>query len=349
MKDTKKPLSNREVASFCSQTALLLQAGITPLESVSILSSDIKSGSGKAVLSQIMEICRQGEPFHKALAATEVFPEYVLHTIALGEESGNLDVCMLSLADYYEKEENISESVKSAVTYPFVMMTMMLIVIYVLISRVMPLFNQVYIELGSEMTGFAASLLSLGNTLNRYSLALLVLIAILILLYFLAGKTAVGKRISGSFLSRFPLTAGFYDSIACGRFASGMALALSSGMDTFTSLDMVSRLVGTPTMAEKVKTCKQSIQEGSTFTEALTTAGIFNNLHSQMIAVGSKSGNVDIVLKKIADNYEKKTDQKIQSLISILEPTLVIILSVIVGLILLSVILPLMGIMASIG
>ena len=102
-------------------------------------------------------------------------------------------------------------------------------------------------------------------------------------------------------------------------------------------------------MQKKIEACKESLQQGSDFPEALASSAIFNNLHSQMVAVGFKSGNIDSVLRKIADSYEKETDRRIQSIISVLEPTLVIILSVIVGLILLSVILPLMGIMASIG
>lgn len=348
MKDQKK-LSNAEIASFCNQTALLFQSGITPTESISILLSDVRSGNGRELLGSILEVCRQGEPFHKALASTKVFPDYVLHMVALGEESGNLDVCMLSLAAYYEKEQNISESIRSAVTYPFLMIAMMLIVIFVLISKVMPIFNQVFIELGSEMTGFAASLLKLGGNLNRYSLVLLGILCVLFLLYLFASKTALGKRITTKFLNVFPLTRSFYDSVACQRFASGMALCLSSGMDTYTSLDMVSQLAGNRSMQNKIASCKNALHAGANLAEALSRSAIFNHLYSQMVAVGFKSGNVDVVLSKIADSYEKTTDKKMQSLISILEPTLVIILSIIVGLILLSVILPLMGIMASIG
>ena len=348
MKDTKQ-LSNAEVASFCSQIAMLLQAGITPMEGINIMLSDTKDPSGKELLTQIRDICRQGELFHKALADTGMFPDYVLHTIALGEESGNLDGCMASLAAYYEKEQNIAESIKNAVTYPFIMIAMMLAVIFVLISKVMPIFNQVFIELGSEMTGFAASLLTLGNTLNNYSIVLLIIICVLFAFYLFSTKTKAGRRISSTFLHSFPLTKSFYESVACERFASGMALAMSSGMDTFTSLDLVSNLVGNKPMQEKIVACKNAIREGANFAEALVGSGIFNNLYSQMIAVGFKSGKVDTVLAKIADNYEKEADKKIQSIISILEPTLVIILSIIVGLILLSVILPLIGIMTSIG
>ena len=137
---------------------MLFQAGIPPVEGMAILQSDAQSPEGKAIFEEILTVCRQGESFHKALEATKVFPDYCLHMIALGEESGNLDVCMSSLADYYEKEDAIAGSIRDAVTYPFIMIAMMAAVIVVLVSRVMPIFEQVYIELGSEMTGFAASL-----------------------------------------------------------------------------------------------------------------------------------------------------------------------------------------------
>lgn len=348
MKDQKR-LSNAEIASFCNQTALLFQAGIAPVETLYILLSDVKSEKGRELLDAILTVCRHGEPFHKALASTNVFPDYVLHTVALGEQAGTLDTCMLALASYYEKEGAISESIKNAIAYPFLMISMMLVVIFVLISKVMPIFNQVFIELGSEMTGFAASLLHLGENLNRYSLIVLLFLCFLLLIYLVATKTHWGKINTVKFLNVFPLTKTFYESVACQRFASGMALCLSSGMDTYTSLDMVFELVGNRRMQEKIISCKQALHSGSNLSEALSNSAIFNHLYSQMIAVGFKSGKVDLVLSKIADGYEHTTDKKLQSMISVLEPTLVIILSVIVGLILLSVILPLMGIMSSIG
>ncbi|MCM1190758.1 MAG: type II secretion system F family protein [bacterium] len=348
MKD-KKILSNEEIASFCSQFAMLFQAGIPPVESINIMLTDVKSTGGRELLTQILEVCQQGEPLYKALESTGVFPDYVIHMLTLGEESGNLEACMLSLAAYYEKEQGISESIRGAVTYPCIMIAMMVLVIFVLVSRVMPIFNQVFIELGSEMSGFSASLLKLGSSLNRYSVVFLVLVCVLAALYLFTSKTAPGKRLAAKFLSVFPLTRRFYESVACERFASGMALTLSSGMDIFSGLDMVSPLVGSREMQEKIAVCRESLQGGDNFAEALSSSRIFNNLHSQMVAVGFKSGNIDAVLNKIADSYEKETNRRIQAIISVLEPTLVIILSVIVGLILLSVILPLMGIMTSIG
>lgn len=345
----QKRLSNQEIASFCSQTAMLFQAGITPAEGMNILLNDSKSSNGKEILQTILDTCRQGESFAHALGTTNVFPDYVLHMISIGEESGNLDDVMQSLADYYEREDSISDSIRSAVSYPFIMIGIMLLVIFVLLGKVMPIFNQVFIQLGTEMSGLSASLLHLGNSLNRYSLIFLVILVVLVLLYFLSVKTNVGRKLTRQFLSVFPLTKGFYEKLAAARFAGGMALTISSGMDTFSSLDMVSELTEHKGMQKKIASCKKTIQDGANFSEALTASGIFSNLYARMVSVGFRTGSIDTVMQKIADSYDKETERKIRSIISILEPTLVIILSVIVGLILLSVIFPLMGIMSSIG
>jgi len=140
-----------------------------------------------------------------------------------------------------------------------------------------------------------------------------------------------------------------YDKIAAGRFASGMALTMSAGLDTDESLAMVSNLVDNSDMIEKINKSKEYMAEGKSFADALSLSGIFSNMYSRMISVGFRTGSVDKVLEKIAVGYDEEVDEKMSNLISVLEPTLVIILSVVVCLILLSVMLPLMGVMGSIG
>lgn len=344
-----KKLSNQEIASFCGQSAMLFHAGITPLESMGILLNDSNTTEGREIIRQIANTCKKGESFSKSLDFSGVFPDYVIHMISIGEESGNLDNVMQSLSDYYEREEYISDSIKSAISYPFIMIGIMLLVIFVLLGKVMPIFNQVFIQLGSQMSGISATLLHLGNSLNQYSLIFVLILLAFVLLYLLCTKTKKGRLLTRNFLSVFPLTRSFYEQLAAGRFASGMALTIGSGMDTFSSLDMVSHLTEHKGMQEKIEVCKKSLNDGANFSEALSTSGIFSNLYSRMVAVGFRTGSIDIVLHKIADYYDKATEKKIRSIISLLEPTLVIVLSIIVGLILLSVIFPLMGIMSSIS
>lgn len=345
----QKLLSNAEIASFCSQTAMLLSAGITPSESMHILLHDTKADGGREIIETILSVCVKGVPLHHGLKATGVFPAYVIRMIAIGEEAGSLDVVMQSLADYYEREESVLTSVRDAVTYPLIMLSMMMMVIFVLISKVLPIFKQVFIQLGSEMNGFSGYLMNLGDSLNRYSIVLVVILILVAVLFVFFTRTAPGRRLFHKIMASLPFTKSFYEKLASGRFASGMALTLGSGMDTFTSLNMVSQMVDNKTMEHKISLCQDAIEGGANLTDALVGSGIFSNLYSRMISVGFRTGTVDIVMRKIADNYEKETSRKLNSLISIVEPTLVIILSIVVGFILLSVILPLMGIMSSIG
>lgn len=344
-----KQLSNQELSMFCDQIAMILNAGISPMEGVTIMLEDTLSTEGKEILSIILDHCNKGESFHSAVSASGVFPKYALDMIEIGEQAGKLEDVMHALAFHYNREESIAQGIKNAVTYPFLIILMMIIVILVLIIKVLPIFNQVFIQLGSEMTGFSKGLLDLGNTISKYSIVFIVIFAVLVGAYFFFTKSSIGKNLMASFCTKFFATRHFYEKIASGRFASGMALTMSAGLDTDASLEMVQRLVDNNAMAEKIETCRKSITEGSSFAEALVNAGIFTSMYGRMLTIGYKTGSIDKVLEKIADAYEDEVDQRINSIITVLEPTLVIILSVVVCLILLSVMLPLMGIMSSIG
>lgn len=342
-------LSGYEISIFCRQTAMLLHAGIPPAESMEILIHDIQDKNGKALISSIHQVCSRGDSFYSALQNAEVFPDYVLHMVALGEESGNLDVVLNSLASYYEREEAIAENIKNAVSYPLVMIGMMILVILVMITKVLPIFNQVFLQLGTRMNAFSTGLLYLGNSLNRYSAGLLFALLFVAAVSYLIFRFPTNRKRLLHFLSNFRILKNFREKLAAGRFASGMALAMGSGMDTYQSLELVSRLVDDALMQRKIAHCMEQIREGAGFSEALSSSAIFTGVYTRMIAIGFRAGSADVVMKQIAETYEKETNRTVYSIISILEPTLVIILSLVVGMILLSVILPLMGIMSGIG
>ncbi|MBO4845475.1 MAG: type II secretion system F family protein [Lachnospiraceae bacterium] len=350
MKKTKqKLLSKQEIASFCDQMAMIIKAGITPKDGLELMLSDTKDAATKEVLEELLKYSRLGENFSTCVKSSGYFPSYVINMIALGEETGQLDDVLVALCHYYEHEEYISDNIRSAVTYPVVMIVMMLLIIIILVTKVLPLFNQVFAQLGTQMSGFAASLLSLGQDIQTYSFAFVIVVVALMVLFFVISKTDDGKRLRNKFLTAFPPTRAFQRDIAYGRFARGMSLTLASGMKIYTALDLTDELVEHKEVRQQIEELKQHIVDGSNFSEALNKAGIFNHLYSRMIFVGVKSGNVDIVLDKIATYYEEDTDRRLNNFISIIEPTLVISLSLIVGLILLSVILPLMGIMSGLG
>ena len=349
MSTTRKQLTNQEMAAFCDQIAMVLNAGISPMEGVSIMLDDTRAQEGKEILKIIADMCDEGESFYNSVEATGVFPKYALDMIRIGEQSGKLEEVMRALSFHYTREENISKGIRSAVTYPLMIVSMMLIVILVLIIKVLPIFNDVFAQLGTEMTGFSRTLMNIGTAISNYAVVFIAILVVLVVLYFVFSRTEWGKKKFTHFLSKFFATRKLYDKIASGRLASGLALTISAGLDMDEGLNLVESLVDNSDLQDKIEKCRQMMSEGEALSDALCENEIFSNMYARMINVGFKTGSVDTVLKKIADGYENEVDEKISNLISVLEPTLVIILSVIVCLILLSVMLPLMAVMSSIG
>jgi type IV pilus assembly protein PilC len=348
MKKMKK-LSNLETSSFCSEMATIMKAGISTLDGLEILKKDTKDQNGKDLCTYLRDSIINGSSFHDAIVNSHVFPDYVGNMVAIGEASGSLDVVLDSLGIYYKREESIHASVVNAVRYPLIMISMMLLIIIVLLSRVLPIFNRVFEQLGGEITGVAKVFLDLGNSINTYFIVILIIVVVIVLLTLFFRRTTLGKKLSPSVFGWFPPIKRFNEDIAMGRFANGLSLTFSSGLDTFQSLDLVYQLVDNKEIQKKITICKENIRENVPFGESLAQAQLFTHLHARMISVGFKSGTIDEVMDKIATDFEEQTDTKIYNTLSVLEPTLVVVLSSIVGLILLSVILPLMGIMSSIG
>lgn len=167
MKDTL--LTNSELANFTSQMALILQAGISPYEGIGIMVEDSDNDKTKQFLTSIEDSLNHGEQLYISLQNTNVFPAYALHMIQIGELSGRLDEVMHSLSIHYQRQYENNESIKSAVSYPLIMIGMMFVVVLVLITKVLPIFNQVFEQLGTSITGFSKIILDLGQSFSTYS------------------------------------------------------------------------------------------------------------------------------------------------------------------------------------
>lgn len=348
MKKNKK-LSNSEVAAFCSQLALLFPAGIPPMESIHLMTEDTVSPEGKALLIDIEQSLRNGSSFHEALKATNVFPDYVVSMILLGEESGNLDVITKKLADYYEQQCYISESIKNAVSYPLVMICLMLLILVILLAKILPIFNQVFIQLGSELTGISRQLMHLGTVVQSVSGALIIFFVASALISFILYKHPKARAWCTNQLHTWSLTKEFYLNIAYSRFAGALSMITAGGIDTYKGLELANQLIGNRLMSQKIEACTEVLHRGDFIYEAMKEAGIFQAQHQRLLQIGYRSGNSDIVFEKISKYYEDATLTRINKILGAIEPTLVIVFSLLVGMILLSVIMPLIGIMSSIG
>ena len=344
-----KPLTNAELSTFFQQMAMILRSGISPAEGLSLMAQDSGGSSGAAILNAMERVLDDTGSLRSAMEQSGVFPDYAVRMTSIGENSGKLEDVMSSLALYYEREEEIAGAIRNSITYPLVMITMMLAVVFVLILYVLPVFNQVFVQLGSEMSGFAGAILRFGQALRSYAALWISLLAAIALAVVWLTKCQRGKAVLSSMGNTFILTRRLKEKIAVSRFAHGLSLMLSSGLDPDESLDLAASLTAHPSMIQKASACRRKLEEGADFSQALAETGIFTGMAAKMVSIGFKTGTADEVLDKAASQYQSEIDDAIGRAISMLEPTLVSILCVIVGLILLSVMLPLMSIMTGIG
>lgn len=337
----KQIMTEAEISIFCQQISMILSAGLPTYYGILILRDETKDENTKELLTQIYEPMEQGKSLYEALKETGVFPSYMIHMIQLGEETGRLEEVLNSLSSYYDTEAQIRSGIKHAVTYPLIMTILMIAVIFVMVLKVIPIFKQVYEQLGTQLSGTALLLMNVSDTMNQYLLIFVGVFILLLVTGFILYKTPPGKiLIAGSSLSM---------TIASSRFANCLHLALSSGLDIDYGIELGYQLVNNPYMQERIIKCKEHIKQGEGLSRSLTMSGIFSELYASWLAIGYKTGSMDEVMKRISSAYEDETGTRIQRFASLLEPTLIIILCLFIGVILITFLLPLMGIVSSIG
>lgn len=348
-KENQYRYSYKELSSFCLQTALLLESAVPLDEGLSIMAEDAVNEKERQMLLYMAEGAELGDPFFKVLEDTNAFPPYVVRMAKLGQQTGTLDQMMKALSEYYDKEDRLLKAVKNALTYPIMMVVMLLVVLFVLFSKVMPVFTKVYEQLGAQMSPVAMSAIRLGGILSGAALVLAFVGAVIFGGLFLAGRkgkkcsfvTKLSENIKGR--SRIAL------AVANRRFTAVLALTLKSGMELEKGMELAKELVDNEAVAKQIESCGVRLEEGESYYQAMKETGLFSGFYIQMIKVGTRSGHLDQVMEEISQDYEELADASIEKMLARFEPTIVAVLAVAVGMVLLSVMLPLVGVLSAIG
>ena len=343
-----KTLDNNKLSYFCAQMAMILKSGISSIEGLYMLKNDKESSEEEKMLySDILKGLESGDYLAKSMEKTGLFPPYVVMMSKIGEETGTLDNVMESLSRHYAREEEIRQSIRQAVTYPAVMACMVLVVIFILLMEV-PVFQQVFRQLGTEMTGIAGVLYVMGALLRQYTAVFIIFIIAAIGFILYCTRTEKGKDIGISFLYKFRFFRDIRNDISTSRFASGVALALKSGFSADFGLEMVTGIIEDSNFSEKIEVCRKSLSDGERFDEALRESGILSGVQARMMTIAIRTGESEAVMERISEISQKRAETSMNNALAIIEPTLVVILSVVVGIILLSVMFPLLGVVSSI-
>lgn len=349
-KGVSEIVSSKELSIFCRQMSVLFFSNITLMEGVLLLSEQSENKQLKIALSEIYNHMQNGLTFSEAIGMYDfIFHLYLINMITIGENSGTLDDVFSKMSEYYHKENTIRKKLKSALTYPLILTTMMSAIVWILIIKILPMFNDILTSMGGEMPNITKAILSVSTFINNNGLIfiIVILVALFILIFYVQTekgnywfdrmkvKTKVGKFIYGKVISA--------------RFARSLSILLKSGVQIVNAMEQVNSLLQNKYLEEKFKIAFERVKGGTDLSDSLKDVGIFPPLFLKMVIIGQTTGHLDEMLSRSANIFDEEVDDALEKTTSMIEPLLIIILSIIVGVILLSVMLPMISIMTNIS
>ncbi len=341
--------SNETLARLFRALSLLLHAGISLSDAVYLMKED-ESGIEAETLFAMGQAMDGGATLSRAMEETALFPHHAVSMVEVGETTGHLESSLTSLADYYDEEDAMTREVRSALLYPCILFVMILAVIGVLVVKVLPVFDSVYASLGGSLTGIAAGLLAAGNALRGIMPVLLVILAAAALFGLVCALSPALRTAVVSAYRRKYGHKGVGGKMALARFALSLSMALESGMYAEEALELSAALLkDIPALARRAENAAEAVKNGSDLPDALKENELLSPKDCRMLAIGNKSGRGSDVMSDIARRASENARQAARTAVSRIEPAMVLSAGVIVGAILLSVMLPLMNIMSSIG
>jgi type IV pilus assembly protein PilC len=321
---------------------LAMRAGIPVPEGLGMYKEEETDGARRECFAAVENAVALGGRLSDALRESKAFPGYMTDMVEAGEKTGKLDDTLLSLSRYYDRQEAISKSIRGAVTYPVMLLCVLILVLVIFVAKILPVFSDVYRQLGAQMSGPATSALLFGQWLGDYRFpAAVVVLAVAVL-------AVVFRARLKAFLRGLFMGGRLGASMLAARFSGILAMTLSSGMDSDEALTMAARLTEDKKAAAKISACAEEAAKGMSFAQCVADTGIFSSLYNRMLAIGARTGSADTVMEEIARRAGDEADDRLEAFIGKIEPTLVIIMSLLIGLLLLSVMLPLAGIMSAI-
>ncbi|MFC5531224.1 type II secretion system F family protein [Cohnella yongneupensis] len=330
-----------DFVSFCRQFATLVRAGIQIDRTVEILAEQTRSKKLKQSLEDVLENVRSGFQLSKAMAAhPKVFPEMFINMIESGEAGGHLDEVLDRMAEHYEKEHKTIAKVKSAMTYPIILTIIAIGVVIFLLVKIVPTFVSMFEDQGEKLPLITRIIMGASDfVLGQWWLLLIIVVGLVLLIKALTNNEK-GKFYVDKLKFSIPIFGIVFKKSAIARMARTMSSLYTSGVNVLQSLEITSRVVGNRVLAQVLDNSRSSLQQGRQLSEPFAQSKQFPSMVIQMIIVGEETGQLDKMLGKVADFYEEDVDRSVDQLKAVVEPLMLLLVSVVVGVIVAAVITP---------
>lgn len=348
MADKKRALSNREISLFCEQVHMMLSSGLALYEGIDALSRSYQGTENERTYQLLSEEVSRTGLLSEAFKSDAGWPVYLIEMTRVGETTGALEEIMKNLAVHYEREARIREAVKSAVVYPMVLGSMVLVIVCVMLMMVLPMFKNVLSSMGVAFTNAGSGLINVGVALGWAVLAVVGLGILGAITAVVLMKTPLRSKVTGILFAVFAPLKKVARRLDAARIAMVLSMSFSGGFPMDEGIRMASSVAAEENTSGLLKRMKTSMEGGTAFADAMAETGLYDPIYIGMLKTGADVGKTDGVLSKIASEYDRQAEKGISSIVSVIEPTLVAALAIAVGAMLLSVMLPMAGVLVGI-
>lgn len=334
-------VKEKDLVVFTRQFATMIDSGLPLVQCLEIQANNVENPTFQKQLVEIKETVEGGATFADALKKfPKTFDSLYVNLVAAGEVGGILDTILNRLAAYIEKNSKLKRQVKGAMVYPIAILTVMVIIMYVVLRFVVPVFEKMFAEVGAELPVPTQMLVNLSNTVVNYGLYVFIGLVAIFFLIRKALDTESGRRVFDTMMLKLPVFGDLLRKVAVARFCRTLGTMISSGVPILDALEICSRSAGNYVVEEAIMKTRDSISEGRTIAEPLAESGVFPGMVCQMINVGEATGALDTMLTKIADFYDDEVEVAVAGITSLIEPFIIVVLGITAGWVVVALYLP---------
>ncbi|MCF7932182.1 MAG: type II secretion system F family protein [Acholeplasmataceae bacterium] len=343
-------VSTNDVITFMRQLAVMINAGVQIEDSINTLKNQESAPAFKTILISVHNDILEGVYLSEAFGKfPKIFPAFFKNMILIGELSGSLDLVLNKLADYYERDRKIRGKAKSAMIYPTFLFLMIVTVFIFLTVFIVPQFESMLNEVGGEMPFITVMILNISDFVTLYFPFIITGIILFVVLLILFFRTKKGRYIKDGLKLKLPFLKPISHYLITARFARGFGVLVASGMSIMDSIETIGRLMENKVFEKRFVYAIDEVKRGKRIAKSIKKLNFFPPMMTEMIGVGEKTGSLDEVLETTAVYYDEKLEQAIEKATAAMEPLLIVIAGGMVGTVILSIFLPIISIMGSIG
>ena len=343
-------VKTRDMSVFCRQFASVLAAGVTVVEALRMLAEQTENKTLKNALLKTRENVQQGDTLAEAMAKSpKIFDSMFCNMVAAGEESGNLENCIVRLGTQLEKSAKLKAMVRGAMIYPIAVFIVAIGVLIVMSIVVVPKFEGMFADMGTTLPGSTRALMALSSfIMTKWYIVIIAVIALIVIISAVK-KTPQGKRFFGRLSLKLPIFGSLNMKSQSASFSRTMSTLVSSGMGITAALDIAAKAMSNVIYSDILIKAKDEVEQGIPLSVPIRKAPEFPSMVNNMLAVGEESGNIENMLVKVAEYYEEETEQTTANLSTILQPVIIVLLGGIVGWIVLSLYQPMISMYGGLG